>query len=138
MTATHVGPSWVDRADVAFRVLFSLIFVGAGLRHLFGPQEILERLRAAPLSHLATSVAPAPFLVAATGVVLVLAGLCLLLGVRLRLASLALIAVLVPITAVVDLGHLGALGPLFKNIALLGGLIHFAAHGDLMREESSG
>ncbi len=137
MTTTPASPIWVERADAAFRVLFSLIFVGAGLRHLFGPQEILERLHAAPLSHLATSAAPAPFLVAATGIVLVLAGGCLLLGVRLRIASLALIVVLVPITVVVDLGHVGALGPLFKNIALLGGLIHFAAHGDREPEESA-
>jgi uncharacterized membrane protein YphA (DoxX/SURF4 family) len=29
----------------------------------------------------------------------------------------------------VDLGHTNALGPLFKHIALLGGLVHFAIRG---------
>lgn len=133
MSAVAADRSLTDRADVIFRVLFSLIFVGAGLRHLIGSAEILARLEAAPLSHLATSVAPASLLVAVTGIVLVVAGLGLMLGVWLRAAAVALIVVLVPITVVVDLGHLGALGPLFKNIALLGGLIHFSAHGEAVR-----
>ena len=116
-------------ADLAFRGLFSLIFIGAGLRHLVRPDEIGDRLTAAPLSYLATAVAPIPVLVIATGVLLLVAGVGLLLGVWPRLAAAALAAVLVPITITVDLGHTEALGPLFKNIALLGGLIHFMTYG---------
>lgn len=126
---TQTQSTLVARADLVFRVLFSLIFVLAGLRHLIAPKMILARLEAAPLAYLATAIAPASFLVTASGVVLVLAGLGLLFGILIRPAALALIAVLVPVTVVVDLGHFGALGPLFKNVALLGGLIHFAAHG---------
>lgn len=40
-----------------------------------------------------------------------------------------LIAVLLPITLTVQVGSAEGSGPLFKNIALLGGLIHFAANG---------
>ncbi len=130
MSSRDPNRSFVKLADVVFRVLFSLIFVGAGLRHLVRPDEIVVRLSEAPLAYLATSIAPAGLLVVAAGVVLVLGGLGLMLGYKIRIAALALILVLVPITAVVDLGHADALGPLFKNIALLGGLIHFAAHGD--------
>ncbi|MEO2169231.1 MAG: DoxX family membrane protein [bacterium] len=117
-------------ADLAFRMLFSLIFVGAGLRHLVRPEEIVGRLESAPLAYLATAIAPAPVLVFVGGLVLLVAGVALLLGIGTRSAAIVLALVLVPITVTVDLGHVGALGPLFKNIALLGGLIHFAAYGN--------
>lgn len=39
-------------------------------------------------------------------------------------------SVLIPITVVADIGGGAAtMGPLFKNIALLGGLVHFAVRG---------
>ena len=61
---------------------------------------------------------------------LVAGGLCLLVGFQTRLAALALGAVLIPISVIVHLApgpeHVG---PLFKNIALLGGLLHFAVRG---------
>jgi len=129
--------------DAVFRILFSLIFIGAGLKHLMRPEDIVERLAAMPLSYLATSVAGAPVLVFLTGVVLLVAGLGLLLGGYSRLSAVALIVVLVPITITVDLGHTDNLGPLFKNIALLGGLIHFSVRGggplalDRLRDSSA-
>jgi putative oxidoreductase len=116
-------------ADLLFRVLFSLIFVGAGLKHLVRPDDLIARLEAAPLAWMATAVGRPGLLMTVTGVALLGAGLGLLLGWRTRLSAVTLIAVLVPITVVVDLGHTANLGPLFKNIALLGGLIHFAASG---------
>lgn len=115
--------------DLTFRVLFTAIFVVAGLGHLLRPAAMVERLLAAPLAPLATAVAPAPVLIALTGVVLLLGGTALLLGFWTRGAALALIVVLVPITVVVDLGDPQQIGPLFKNVALLGGLIHFLADG---------
>lgn len=116
-------------ADLVFRVLFSLIFLGAGLKHLVRPDDLLARLEAAPLAWMATAVGPPRILMALTGVVLLGGGLGLFLGCWTRGNALALIAVLIPITVVIDLGHTDNLGPLFKNVALLGGLIHFAANG---------
>lgn len=118
-------PATKRLAETTFRVLFSLIFLGAGLRHLVRPEEISQRLLDAPLSYLATAIAPAELLVPLTGVVLVAGGAGLFLGAWTRVAALILASVLIPITVTVDLGHTGALGPLFKNVALLGGLIHF-------------
>ncbi len=116
-------------AETTFRVLFSLIFLGAGLRHLVRPDDIASRLLEAPLSHLATTFAPPSVLVPMTGAALGAGGLALLVGAWTRSAALLLALVLIPITVTVDVGHTGAMGPLFKNIALLGGLIHFMAVG---------
>lgn len=119
-----------NASDLIFRLLFTLIFLGAGVKHLVDPQDIVARLLAAPLAPLATAVAPAPALVACTGVVLILGGLGLLVGLWTRMAAVALIVVLIPITVVADIGGGAAtMGPLFKNIALLGGLVHFAVRG---------
>ena len=81
------------------------------------------------MSWLATSVAPASVLILLTGVILVPAGLALLLEFWTRPAAVLLLIVLVPITITVDLGNPKNMGPLFKNVALFGGLIHFAVKG---------
>ena len=114
--------------DPVFRALFSLIFLVAGTGHLTNTAHIVSRLEKAALGHLATSVAPAELLVLLSGVALLLGGTGLLLGYRTRWAALGLIAVLLPITITVQIGR-PTLGPLFKNIALLGGLLFFAANG---------
>lgn len=64
-----------------------------------------------------------------SGVVLVAGGLGLFFGSKTRLSSLVLIAVLIPITVTIQLEGAQTLGPLFKNIAILGGLIYFAYSG---------
>ena len=115
-------------SDTVFRVLFSVLFVVAGGMHLVAPDRVARRLAASPIAHFVTWVASPRVLVLAAGVVLLVAGLALLLGLGTRWAALALIGVLVPITITVQ-GGSGELGPLFKNIAILGGLIHFAVLG---------
>ena len=105
-----------------FRVLFSLIFLGAGLMHLVRPQELVARLIEASMSWLATAVASPSVLILLTGVILVPAGLALLLGFWTRPAAVLLMIA-------VDFGNPRDMGPLFKNIALFGGLIHFAVKG---------
>lgn len=114
-------------AELAFRVLFSIIFVVAAVGHLVRPETFVARLLQSPVGRLVADVAPAGVLVTATGVVLLVAGVGLAIGYRTRLAALALIAVLIPITVSTHIGTGGDPGPLLKNVALLGGLIHFAA-----------
>ena len=114
--------------EAAARALLSLIFLVSGTTHLARPEAVLARVGEAPFAPLASRVAPAEALVLAAGVALLAGGLAFLVGYRTRLAALGLIAVLVPITLTVQLGP-DTLGPLFKNVAILGGLVFFAAHG---------
>lgn len=114
--------------DAVFRVLASGIFLVAGTKHLLATGHIVERLRSVPLADLVTAVAPAPVLVVAAGLVLAFGGAALLLGLRTSTAALALMAVVLPITLTVQTAP-GQSGPLFKNIAILGALLHFLFAG---------
>ncbi|MHB8877802.1 MAG: DoxX family protein [Myxococcaceae bacterium] len=116
-------------ADLSFRVLFSLIFLIAGVGHLVRPLAFVERLLHTPVGQVISGIAPAGLLIVTTGGVLLVAGVALLIGYQTRIAALTLIAVLVPITVSTHIGGGGDPGPLLKNIALLGGLIHFGALG---------
>jgi len=109
------------------RVLFSLVFVAGGMQHLMATDAVLERLAAARLGFLAGAVAPPQLLVIASGVVLVGAGLALLANLRVRLAAVVLAVVLVPISVTALAGTPGEMGPLMKNLALLGGLLQIVA-----------
>ena len=115
-------------AEATFRLLFSLIFVVAGATHLLRPEAVAGRLERAPMGFLATAWASPEALVILAGIALLAGGLALLLGFRVRAAALLLMLVLLPITLTVQVGA-AELGPLFKNVALLGGLVHFAAAG---------
>lgn len=122
-------PATRDVVDLAFRVATSLIFVVAGLGHLARPDSIVAQLDGAPLATSVTAIAEARFLVLASGPPLVLGGLALLVGKHTRAAAGALLLVLVPITVVTHVGSADSVGPLFKNVALMGALLHFAAYG---------
>lgn len=105
-----------------FRCLLSLIFIVAGIGHLFRPAKLVHRLELSPgWPYLEPFFAP-QFLIIATGVVLTIGGLGLLFNIRPKWSSAILISVLIPITLTVQIS-LDSLGPLFKNVAILGGLI---------------
>ncbi len=118
-----------NRAEVIFRVMLSLIFIIAGGNHLFATSAVSARLADTGLGALLISVISAELLVILAGIALVVGGLGLLLGFKTRWAALGLLLVLIPITITVQLQGLQTLGPLFKNIALMGALIHFVANG---------
>ena len=108
--------------------MLSLIFLVAGTGHLLNTGHIAERLLDAQYGFLATAVAPARPLVLLAGAALLIGGLGLLLGYRTRWAALLLILVVIPITITIQIGR-PTLGPLFKNVAIMGGLLFFATHG---------
>ena len=121
-------PAPRPRVTALFRALLSLIFLVAGTGHLLNTEHIVRRLQDAQLGYLATAIAPAEPLVLLAGGALLAGGLGLLLGVQTRLAAGLLILVVIPITITIQIGR-PTLGPLFKNVAILGGLLYFAAHG---------
>lgn len=54
---------------------------------------------------------------------MLIAGLAFILGFYTRYAAIILALVLLPITLSVQVGQIETLGPLFKNIAIMGGLL---------------
>lgn len=117
-------------SDVVFRGLFCLIFIVAGAGHFIQEERMLAKLEAAELGHLASLVGPPELLMKLVGAVLVTGGLALALGYRTRLAAMGLLLTLVPITVTTHLGgDISHVGPFFKNLALMGGLAHFAIRG---------
>lgn len=112
-----------------FRGLLSLIFLVAGFQHLLNPNHVALRISKTSWADILTIVMPLNLHAFLAGVVLVVGGLGLLFGSKTRISALALVSVLIPITITVQTDSAETLGPLFKNIAILGGLIYFAYFG---------
>lgn len=129
MNSTHSTTSQ-NLSRATLRVLGSGIFLLAGISHLTETARTAARLEEAPFGFLATSVASAELLVILSGVALLGGGILLLIGYKTRYAALLLAIVLIPITLTVQVSG-QSLGPLFKNIAIMGILVFFATNGAL-------
>ena len=116
----------VNRRSVQiFRVLLSGIFLVASFNHLLNVEKTVNRIDQASFKGIAYFFGNPELLVILSGVTMLIAGFALLIGFKARYAAIILALVLLPITLTVQVGQINTLGPLFKNIAIMGGLIFF-------------
>lgn len=122
--------SWRSASELVMRIATSLIFIIGGLGHFFRPEEMLARMQESPWMPVVAMLGDPLVHLWLSGAVFVLAGLFLAIGYSTRLAALALFLVLIPVTisihVVPDSSHVG---PLFKNVAILGALFHYFVNG---------
>ncbi|MBQ0772989.1 MAG: DoxX family protein, partial [Sphingomonadales bacterium] len=110
-----------DWAEAVFRVLTSLIFIIGGLGHFGEHQMMLDRMVESPWWNMINMVGNPSWLLWLSGGVFVIFGVMLALGWMTRLSALLIFLTLVPITITVHIAP-GHVGPLFKNIAIMGSL----------------
>lgn len=116
----------VNRRSVQiFRMMLSGIFLVASFSHLVKVEKTVHRIEQARFKGLAYFFGEPEVLVIASGIVMFIAGTGLLIGFKTRWTAMILAAVLIPITFTIQVGQITTLGPLFKNIAILGGLLFF-------------
>ena len=129
---TRLTPSPHIRAliDPLFRLLTSLIFIVGGLGHFGQHRMMLDRMAESPWAATVRMIGDPSMLLWLSGIAFVAAGVTLALGFMTRASALILFATLVPVTIAVHLvpdpSHVG---PLFKNIAILGALLLIWARG---------
>lgn len=116
----------VNRRSIQLlRILVSGIFLVAGGNHLLNTAKTVRRLEQASFKGIAYFFGDPEWLVILSGIVMLAAGFLFLIGYKTRWAAIILILILIPITLSVQVGQINTLGPLFKNIAILGGLLFF-------------
>ncbi|PJX25222.1 hypothetical protein CAP47_02320 [Psychroflexus sp. S27] len=106
--------------------MLSLIFIVASISHLLQLEKTVGRIESAKFGMIGNLMGPPEVAVITSGIIMLIAGLALLIGFKTKLAAIALIIVLIPITLTIQIGQVSSLGPLFKNVAILGGLLIFA------------
>lgn len=127
MNQTHVSPSSI----LILRIALSGIFIAEGINHLQKTQGIAQRILEATSGELLHSIFDVHFIAVASGVMLLLFGIAFLLGIYTRISALALVILLVPITLTIQTNGGILFGPLWKNVALFGGLIFFIINKNL-------
>ncbi|MGX1023541.1 DoxX family protein [Psychroflexus sp. MBR-150] len=113
------------KSVVILRIMLSLIFIVASTNHFFNTEKTVSRIENASMGFIGNILGTPEAAVILSGIVMLIAGISLLIGFKSRIAAIVLIAVLIPITLTIQVGQISTLGPLFKNIAILGGLLFF-------------
>ncbi len=107
------------------RIMLSGIFLVAGANHLFNVEGTVNKMDQASLKGMAYTLGNPEYMIVLSGIVMLISGICLLIGYKTRYAAAILGLVLIPITITVQVGQMNSLGPLFKNIAIMGALLFF-------------
>lgn len=113
------------RSIQVLRILVSGIFLVAGFNHLTNVEKTAQRIEQASFKGIAHFFGEPQWLIILSGIAMLGAGFLFLIGYKTKWAAVVLMAVLIPITLTVQVGQITTLGPLFKNIAILGGLLFF-------------
>ncbi|KAF2519137.1 DoxX family protein [Flavobacterium salilacus subsp. salilacus] len=108
-----------------FRIALSCIFILAGISHLVQPDKVATHINTATFKEFAIFFGDARLLGLLSGYVLLVFGVAFMLGIYTRYSALVLATILIPITITVQLGNGFLHGPLWKNVALFGGLLFF-------------
>ncbi|MFV8226102.1 DoxX family protein [Christiangramia aquimixticola] len=116
------------------RIFLSGIFLVASFNHLVNSEKTVARLEGANFKGIAYFFGNPELLVIISGAIMLMAGISFLLGIETRYAAIILALVLLPITLTVQVGQITTLGPLFKNIAIMGGLLFFIMN-DIERDD---
>mgnify|MGYP003144761872 FL=1 len=124
------------RSIQLLRIMVSGIFPVAGLNHLGNVEKTAQRIEQASFKGIALFFGEPEWLVILSGIVMLIAGFLFLIGYRTKWAAIVLMAVLIPITLTIQVGQITTLGPLFKNIAIFGGLLFFVLNdtSNLLKE----
>lgn len=126
-------PGWLTRhVDLIFRVTLSLIFIIGGLGHFFGLNEMLARIAESPWREQVEIIGDPTLLLWLSGAAFVVFGLLLMFGKLRRLSALILFVTLVPVTLAIHIAP-GHVGPLLKNVAILGALMLVYGRGTVVR-----
>lgn len=116
----------VHRGSVRIlRIFISGIFLVAGFNHIINTNKVIAHLERANFKGFAYFFGEPKTLIVLSGILMLSAGLAFLIGIYTRYSAIILALVLLPITLAVQVGQIETLGPLFKNIAIMGGLLFF-------------
>lgn len=116
--------------DPLFRLATSLIFIIGGLGHFGQHRMMLDRMAQSPWSPVVDRFGDPSMLLWLSGIAFTVAGLALALGWMTRLSALVLFVTLVPVTVTIHVvPETAHVGPLFKNVAILGALLLIWSRG---------
>ncbi|HNP68847.1 MAG TPA: DoxX family protein [Aequorivita sp.] len=113
------------RSVQLLRIMVSGIFLVAGFGHLINIEKTVQRIEMASFKGFALFFGNLELMVILSGIVMLIAGISLLIGFKTRWAAIVLLLILLPTTITIQVGQITSLGPLFKNIAIAGGLLFF-------------
>lgn len=121
---------------ILFRIMLSGIFIVAGINHLTQASNVVMRIKNARFGAIGSIFGDPVIAVYLSGIVMVVGALAFLFGFKTRWMAWILLLVLIPITLTIQVGSAKTMGPLFKNIAIAGGLVFFIFN-DMQRKRVS-